>query len=99
MSRIDDVTNAVVQAAESISASASDFAGILRGFWEKIAGPVAEPTGTGVPTGTAEPTTPRPDPEVIRVDLEGTGHSTVTEHRSQRAVDAVLEFFGKRLGS
>ncbi len=35
----------------------------------------------------------------IRVDLEGTGHSTVTEHRSQRAVDAVLEFFGERLSS
>ena len=33
----------------------------------------------------------------IRVDLEGKGHSTVTEHRSQRAVDAVLEFFGERL--
>ena len=33
----------------------------------------------------------------IRIDLEGTGHSTVTEHRSQRAVDAVLEFFGQRL--
>ena len=33
----------------------------------------------------------------IRVDLEGRGHSTVTEHRSQRAVDAVLEFFGERL--
>ncbi|RYC13770.1 dienelactone hydrolase [Nocardioides zhouii] len=35
----------------------------------------------------------------IRVDLEGKGHSTVTEHRSQRAVDAVLEFFGERLTS
>ena len=33
----------------------------------------------------------------IRIDLEGKGHSTVTEHRSQRAVDAVLEFFGERL--
>ena len=33
----------------------------------------------------------------IRIDLEGRGHSTVTEHRSQRAVDAVLEFFGERL--
>lgn len=35
----------------------------------------------------------------IRVDLEGKGHSTVTEHRSQRAVDAVLEFFGERLST
>ena len=34
---------------------------------------------------------------IIKVELEGTGHSTVTEHRSQRAVDAVLEFFGERL--
>jgi dienelactone hydrolase len=33
----------------------------------------------------------------IKVELEGQGHSTVTEHRSQRAVDAVLEFFGERL--
>ncbi len=33
----------------------------------------------------------------IRIELEGSGHSTVTEHRSQRAVDAVLEFFGERL--
>ena len=33
----------------------------------------------------------------IRIDLEGTGHSTVTEHRSQRAVDTILEFFGERL--
>ncbi|HEY0641872.1 MAG TPA: dienelactone hydrolase family protein [Nocardioides sp.] len=33
----------------------------------------------------------------IRVELEGRGHSTVTEHRSQEAVDAVLEFFGERL--
>jgi hypothetical protein len=33
----------------------------------------------------------------IRVDLPGRGHSTVTEHRSQAAVDAVLEFFGERL--
>lgn len=33
----------------------------------------------------------------IRVDLPGKGHSTVTEHRSQVAVDAVLEFFGERL--
>ena len=33
----------------------------------------------------------------IRVDLEGRGHSTVTEHRSQRAVDAILAFFAERL--
>jgi hypothetical protein len=33
----------------------------------------------------------------IRVDLDGKGHSTVTTHRSQVAVDAVLEFFGERL--
>ncbi|RYB96581.1 dienelactone hydrolase [Nocardioides glacieisoli] len=35
----------------------------------------------------------------IRIELEGRGHSTVTEHRSQRAVDAVLEFFGARLSA
>ena len=33
----------------------------------------------------------------VRVELEGRGHSTVTEQRSQRAVDAVLDFFGERL--
>ena len=33
----------------------------------------------------------------IRVDLEGKGHSTVTEQRSQMAVDAVLDFLGSRL--
>jgi hypothetical protein len=33
----------------------------------------------------------------IRVELEGSGHSTVTEHRSQEAVDAILEFFDQRL--
>lgn len=33
----------------------------------------------------------------IRVELEGSGHSTVTEHRSQEAVDAILEFFEQRL--
>jgi hypothetical protein len=33
----------------------------------------------------------------IRVELEGKGHSTVTEHRSQEAVDRVLAFFGERL--
>ena len=35
----------------------------------------------------------------IRVDLPGKGHSTVTEHRSQVAVDAVLQFFAQRLRS
>ena len=33
----------------------------------------------------------------LRVELDGKGHSTVTEHRSQEAVDAVLEFFADRL--
>ena len=33
----------------------------------------------------------------IRVELDGRGHSTVTEQRSQEAVDAVLAFFGERL--
>ena len=33
----------------------------------------------------------------IAVELDGRGHSTVTEHRSQEAVDAVLEFFARRL--
>jgi dienelactone hydrolase len=33
----------------------------------------------------------------IRVDLDGKGHSTLTAHRQQRAVDRVLEFFGDRL--
>ena len=33
----------------------------------------------------------------IRVELDGKGHSTVTTHRSQVAVDAVLEFFRERL--
>ena len=33
----------------------------------------------------------------IRVELEGSGHSTVTEQRSQVAVDAVLDFFAERL--
>ncbi|WP_307853852.1 dienelactone hydrolase family protein [Nocardioides palaemonis] len=35
--------------------------------------------------------------DFVRVDLPGKGHSTVTEQRSQVAVDAVLEFFGERL--
>ena len=33
----------------------------------------------------------------IRIDLPGLGHSTVTTHRSQRAVDAVLAFFTDNL--
>lgn len=33
----------------------------------------------------------------LRVEVDGKGHSTVTEHRSQEAVDAVLGFFGERL--
>ena len=33
----------------------------------------------------------------IRVELEGRQHSTVTEHRSQTAVDAVLTFFDDKL--
>jgi hypothetical protein len=33
----------------------------------------------------------------IKVELDGHGHSTLTEHRSQEAVDAVLDFFGQRL--
>jgi dienelactone hydrolase len=33
----------------------------------------------------------------LRVELPGKGHSTVTEHRSQVAVDAVLEFFADKL--
>ena len=35
----------------------------------------------------------------IRVELPGRGHSTVTEQRSQVAVDAVLSFFAERLHS
>ena len=35
----------------------------------------------------------------IRVELPGRGHSTVTEQRSQVAVDAVLSFFADRLHS
>ena len=34
----------------------------------------------------------------IRVDLDGKGHSTLTAHRQQRAVDRVLEFFEDALG-
>ena len=33
----------------------------------------------------------------IRVELEGRGHSTLTAHRQQAAVDRVLAFFGERL--
>lgn len=33
----------------------------------------------------------------VRVDLEGSGHSTVTEHRQQEGVDAVLRFFADNL--
>jgi dienelactone hydrolase len=33
----------------------------------------------------------------LRVDLPGRGHGTLTEHRSQQAVDAVLDFFAARL--
>jgi dienelactone hydrolase len=35
----------------------------------------------------------------IRVELDGKLHGTVTEHRSQVAVDAVLEFFAEKLSS
>jgi dienelactone hydrolase len=33
----------------------------------------------------------------LRVELEGKGHSTLTEHRDQAAVDRVLAFFEERL--
>jgi dienelactone hydrolase len=33
----------------------------------------------------------------LRVDLDGKGHSTLTSHRQQRAVDRVLEFLTERL--
>ena len=33
----------------------------------------------------------------VRVELEGKGHSTVTAHRQQRAVDAVLDFLAANL--
>jgi dienelactone hydrolase len=33
----------------------------------------------------------------IRVELEGKGHSTLTAHRQQEAVDRVLAFFAERL--
>jgi dienelactone hydrolase len=38
-------------------------------------------------------------PAFRRIELEGKGHSTLTEHRSQRAVDEVLAFFRERLQS
>jgi dienelactone hydrolase len=33
----------------------------------------------------------------VGVELPGKGHATLTEHRSQEAVDRVLTFFGERL--
>jgi dienelactone hydrolase len=33
----------------------------------------------------------------IRIEFEGAGHSTVTEHRQQEGVDAVLSFFADNL--
>jgi dienelactone hydrolase len=33
----------------------------------------------------------------VRVEFEGAGHSTVTEHRQQEGVDAVLGFFAENL--
>ncbi|MEP9365256.1 dienelactone hydrolase family protein [Nocardioides sp. CN2-186] len=33
----------------------------------------------------------------IRVEFDGKGHSTVTEHRQQEAVDRVLSFFAEKL--
>jgi hypothetical protein len=33
----------------------------------------------------------------IRVEFDGAGHSTVTEHRQQMGVDAVLSFFADNL--
>jgi hypothetical protein len=33
----------------------------------------------------------------LRVELEGKGHSTLTEHRDQGAVDRVLAFFQEKL--
>ena len=35
----------------------------------------------------------------IRVEFEGKGHSTVTTHRQQAGVDAVLDFFREKLGA
>lgn len=36
-------------------------------------------------------------PAFLRVELEGKGHSTLTEHRQQEAVDRVLSFFDEKL--
>jgi dienelactone hydrolase len=33
----------------------------------------------------------------LKLELAGKGHSTLTEHRQQQAVDRVLDFFGERL--
>jgi dienelactone hydrolase len=33
----------------------------------------------------------------LRIELDGKGHSTLTEHKQQAAIDAVLSFFGQRL--
>jgi hypothetical protein len=33
----------------------------------------------------------------IRVEFEGKGHSTLTEHRQQEGVDRVLAFFDEKL--
>lgn len=33
----------------------------------------------------------------IKIEFPGKGHSTVTRHRQQEGVDAILEFFGERL--
>ncbi len=35
--------------------------------------------------------------DFIAVEFEGKGHSVVTEHRQQEAVDRILAFFGERL--
>ena len=35
----------------------------------------------------------------IRVEFDGKGHSTLTEHRQQEGVDRVLAFFGEKLTS
>lgn len=35
----------------------------------------------------------------LRVELDGKGHSTVTAHRSQEAVDDVLAFFREKLAA
>ncbi len=35
----------------------------------------------------------------VALEFEGRGHSVVTEHRQQEAVDRILAFFGERLGT